>query len=1469
MALVREFLADRSKQVRRQQDGTGKTGCGDDRHMLVGSSGTGGNEYRYRSLARFNHNWTGVRRVVKAELAIKTQDDATNHFGFGSKPKVRAERLTASFSDGSNGENVWTSGEYEWPANTGGVEKECPINPSTGLPQDEAWVYIDITAMIKPVVPKGVLMPDGTAGGGGTNYGFLLRTPGDELTNSQRAIFHSHHATDSANRPRIRLTYDPVNQAPLAPTLTAPATTNVAFGDSFEGTHSDPESDPMAARDIEVWLKDQTGVTGKVAVWKLPANLQSAGSDETQLGTFSVPISLAVAALKLGIAYEWRARTKDPAGLWGPFSAVRALKITSSAPTVVALNVTTVTALSEAKFGATYSDPENDLLGKFHLQMQSISAHTDAAFSNPEAFIWNTGETLPTADEVTSGLISRPYAGQALDVGSYTYRIRAQDDTGVWSAWSYDDWDLTASFEPDPGSTDLTTQVNRSAPVRVALYKMGALRGIGALIGHIDDPIDLGGSGFLNGGGEVYFTLPALHPYCPEVEPHQTHYAVEQWYGDRYRVLFAGIITDFDADGDTMVAYGTDYPGLLQTAVDERYNPDKPDVGADGNGGGGSKYVDKTIDYIIKDQLRYHKALANSPVGFITVGTITALAERATIFSTYAEALPFIVGLIDSHKQGTGRECRFYAKPTSNLYTGWTWTLTDNWGKDRPNIRLEWGGLLNDFRVVALGDFGTRVNAVGQKRGEVKVYRSTQTGGLDEAQWGRRAKTRFYPDIIDQNDLTRRAKEDAAQLAKVGKRIALAVRADMLSPFDGWDLGDSIVVDIERGVVDTTEYGSGGYWTIYGVEWRYYPDGHTDMTLTVIPKKGLTSPDPDLIPSVNPGVAREWQTGYGVPTVYGELPGPTPIDPTPEGRATTPNDWNIWWRYNTQTVPPPADGAFRANSQSTATPATALYIHRDDKDDIDRTIEHARAIAGGRLFIRRDGGTGYWVGRIASDPVMDVGGEYWTYPVQRLSNSLPNLPANNENCLITYLEAGDKTFFPPTDDPVVARWWEDLNTGKVYELDESTGLYRLVLQPSQVGGSAPPVLDTQPPPIPIVKSLVSSHVIEIDGALTVGLAALVGYDTPPSGLIDLLQYSIESTYRTRTDNPDLPDWTISTEWVTQSLDETGVLDTYCVQNRVLAATKYWVRASAIDSSGNRSSWSDPLTALTSEDLEAPPRPSGVIVTPGMGVMAVRWDNIDANDLAYAEVEWRKQPDGNWVVARVGGTLIVITGLTNDVVYDVRLRSVDRSNNTLHDTGTVDINGDPIYETVKATDPDKGWVGGFTGTPTAIPGNALVWDEAIIESIFAGNIDADWITAGTLRVGEGSGRAAAIEVFDSLGNLVGRWSTDGIEVLDPTNPQYKMLITEASLTIFDLTDPGNPIERVRLTPLGIDAASVTFGSARGGHNLVQNSSFELGAFGASTVISSSWDVIADWNATRVIADTNLNSDGNTLFIHQVT
>jgi hypothetical protein len=231
-------------------------------------------------------------------------------------------------------------------------------------------------------------------------------------------------------------------------------------------------------------------------------------------------------------------------------------------------------------------------------------------------------------------------------------------------------------------------------------------------------------------------------------------------------------------------------------------------------------------------------------------------------------------------------------------------------------------------------------------------------------------------------------------------------------------------------------------------------------------------------------------------------------------------------------------------------------------------------------------------------------------------------------------------------------------------------------------------------------------------------------------------------------------------------------------------------------------------------------------------------------------------------ALVAGTVFVIVGLTNDAVYSVRLRSVDRSGNTR------DVDGVGVETHWKVDDlanAEKGWVvASTTAKPSAISAGELVWDTAAYNKAFVGKLNADWLYSGNLRIGLGAADADAIIVYDAEGHEVGRWSSlTGIVLTDPARvgypgkPNYKMTLDTAGLKVLDTSVTPN-LEMVTVTPLGIDAASIRFGSARGGHNLVQNSSFEMGGFAVAAITPSDWTVLADWNAagSRQGTDTNI-------------
>jgi hypothetical protein len=442
--------------------------------------------------------------------------------------------------------------------------------------------------------------------------------------------------------------------------------------------------------------------------------------------------------------------------------------------------------------------------------------------------------------------------------------------------------------------------------------------------------------------------------------------------------------------------------------------------------------------------------------------------------------------------------------------------------------------------------------------------------------------------------------------------------------------------------------------------------------------------------------------------------------------------------------------------------------------------------------------------------------------------------------------------------PVVATHYLDLETGCVYEIQPDL-TYLNVFCPADV---IPPGAgqDTEAPPAPEVKGLRTTLFKQENGTYVVAIIATVGYPPPadphdPPAFTDLDYYLTETTSATIDNDGVTPDWTVTLERTGFSADNTGRTDIEIIITPLQAATRYWVRAAAVDTSGNFSQVSDEMEIVSAADNEAPPQVTGMVVAAGVNSFGLRWDSVEVEDLRRYEVRYRELPGGAWVYAYIRGTLIVVTDLVNGTTYDVQIRSVDTSGNTLHDTGADDGQGNPIYESVKAAaEPEKGWVDAGSVTPSAQAGDTLIWDDAMIENLFGGKIRADWITGGTLTVGGGID-PVALTVVNANGDTIGTWDGNGMSVFDPSNGQYKMTISDSSLIVWSVADPDNPFKIVEIGPRGINAASITFGSQRGGHNLVRNSSFELGAFAVSVAESVQWDVAADWTGTVQGTPTN--------------
>lgn len=386
-------------------------------------------------------------------------------------------------------------------------------------------------------------------------------------------------------------------------------------------------------------------------------------------------------------------------------------------------------------------------------------------------------------------------------------------------------------------------------------------RGPGNVVAVIENAKSIGASIMYNSPGEMHFTLPVDHPQIAVIEPKQTHYSIQFYGGDGWREVYAGLVDDFDATEESVVFLGIDYLGLLDYTMDERYFPSDPNRAFSK---GGSYYSNQTIRTVVIDQLTKVAKVTNSPVGFITVGSIATMDEKVSIYSTMQPILGFIGGLLDSHRQGGGKKTRIQVRRTT--VGGYEFVITDDPGQTRDNLRLRYGELVQGYRVIPFGrNWASVLNAIGRTREGIRVlYKTKAAPGIDPNVWGRFARAVIMDNVSDELDLDRRAKQAAIHQGKLGSQIGLGIRTGLLQPLNGYDICDTFPVAIIHGAVNTTKFGSGN-WVLYGVTWEAGDDASQIVTLTLLPRDDATAPSTDLIDAKPISPQPEWQVGWSPP----------------------------------------------------------------------------------------------------------------------------------------------------------------------------------------------------------------------------------------------------------------------------------------------------------------------------------------------------------------------------------------------------------------------------------------------------------------------------------------------------------------------------------------------------------------------------------------------------------------------------
>ena len=111
----------------------------------------------------------------------------------------------------------------------------------------------------------------------------------------------------------------------------------------------------------------------------------------------------------------------------------------------------------------------------------------------------------------------------------------------------------------------------------------------------------------------------------------------------------------------------------------------------------------------------------------------------------------------------------------------------------------------------------------------------------------------------------------------------------------------------------------------------------------------------------------------------------------------------------------------------------------------------------------------------------------------------------------------------------------------------------------------------------------------------------------------------------------------------------------------------------------------------------------------------------------------------------------------------------------------------------------------------------------------------------------SGQDYRIGYWDETGLYIGK--SPGPGVTDPGLPAN--LGSSDYVRLYDggLTVYLHGVPQSAITPSGINATAINFGTLAGGMNLVKNSSFELAPFSTSVPTAKDWTAAADWTGTQ--------------------
>lgn len=283
----------------------------------------------------------------------------------------------------------------------------------------------------------------------------------------------------------------------------------------------------------------------------------------------------------------------------------------------------------------------------------------------------------------------------------------------------------------------------------------------------------------------------------------------------------------------------------------------------------------------------------------------------------------------------------------------------------------------------------------------------------------------------------------------------------------------------------------------------------------------------------------------------------------------------------------------------------------------------------------------------------------------------------------------------------------------------------------------------------------------------------------------------------------------------------------------LPDSRYWFQVRAVDTTGNVAPWqADNFTASAATNVLTMPSVHQFIAGDRVRFSALVGGTGLTEGTDYYVIAGGLTTTAFKVSTTVGGAEV-------DITVDYTSGSVD---------------GYPVYRDYQQ-EPDTGWCIAVSGDPALVGSSTIQYQSIGTEHVKVTGLSADIIMAGTLDIDTNDANMTdGIKVYDD-GVLIGLWNETGLYVYDAVDPLDYIRLFDGGLSIF-----ADGVEIAALTPDGVSASALTFGSLPGGHNVILNSGFELAAFGTGPA-EATWDVQADFDGTDVSVTNLTHNAGN--------